>query len=322
MENLLIKREEIERAVSLPELIDVMEEAFKKHSSGRSVVPPVGNLFFEKHGGEVHIKSGYMKDEEFYVVKIASHFKGNKERGIALGNGAMLLFCQKTGRLAAILHDEGYLTDIRTAAAGALAARLLAPKSVRSIGIVGTGRQALLQLRMLEYVTDCRDVVVFGRSKDGVEKFLAANEASAFRIKPTESLRRLVSSCNLIVTTTSADKPLIMAEDLQEGTHITGVGADSPGKHEIDPEVFRKAAVVAVDSKSQCFAFGDTSHALKSHAIKEKDVVEIGEIAANKLLGRKSEKDITVADLTGVAVQDIAAAESVYRKIRGGSCKR
>ncbi|CRX39539.1 ornithine cyclodeaminase family protein [Estrella lausannensis] len=320
MENLIITRKQIEQAITYPEIIQAMEEAFYNYSQGKSVVPPVGNLNLEKAGGEVHIKSGFIKDDDYYVVKIASHFKGNRERGIPPGNGVMLLFCQNTGKLVAILHDEGYLTDLRTAAAGALVARVLAPQKINSIGIVGTGRQAFLQLALLKEVTDCRDVIVFGRSKERVKEFGARCELKGFTIHPSTSLKQLAASCNLIVTTTSADRPLIMAEDVREGTHITGVGADSPGKQELDPALFKRASVVAVDSRSQCFQFGDTAHALQRGMISEDDVVEIGDILADASLGRRSEGDITIADLTGVAVQDMAAARLVYHKVIKGAC--
>lgn len=321
MENLTITRKQIEMAVTYPEIIHAMEQAFYSYSQGKSIVPPVGNLLLDKAGGEVHIKSGFIKDDDYYVVKIASHFKSNRERGIPPGNGVMLLFCQKTGKLVALLHDEGYLTDLRTAAAGALAAKLLAPKEIKAIGIVGTGRQAMLQLLLLKEVTECREVIVYGRSKERVKEFISSSELKGFNIHPSGSLKHLAASCNLIVTTTSADKPLIMAEDVREGTHITGVGADSPGKQELDPALFKRAAVIAVDSKSQCFQFGDTAHALQSKMIREEDVVEIGDILADSTLGRKSERDITIADLTGVAVQDMAAAKLVYQKVCGGSCR-
>ena len=166
----LFTLDQIKSALSGIDVVEAMENAFVAYSDGRAEVPPVGELILEK--GEVHIKYGYIRNEEFYVIKIASGFYQNDKYGIPTGNGLMLLFRQETGQLAAILLDEGHLTNIRTAAAGAVAAKHLAPARIEKIGIVGTGVQARLQLKYLKDVTDCRDVLgivdssLFGQSDD------------------------------------------------------------------------------------------------------------------------------------------------------------
>ncbi|MCE5317355.1 MAG: deaminase [Parachlamydia sp.] len=298
-------RDQIIPSIDLPTAIDLIEEGFALYSQGKTVVPPFGSLHFDH--GEAHIKYGYIKDAEHYVVKIASNFSSSQ--------GTMLLFSALTGTLQAVLNDEGYLTDLRTAAAGAVAARHLAPKQIRCIGIVGTGTQALFQLRLLQHVTNCRRVMVWGRSDKSLQAYTQHPDLSSFQITPTQDISQLTKACNLIVTTTPSSTPLLFASQIQSGTHITAVGADDLGKQELEPALFRNADLIAVDSREQCFAVGDCSHALKSGDLKKEKVHELGEIILNPALRRAHDQQITLADLTGVAIQDIQIATAVYRSL-------
>jgi ornithine cyclodeaminase len=304
--------EEIKKTIEPGGLVKSQEEAFVAYSDGRVVVPPVGYLHFEDASGDCHIKYGYVKGDDYFVVKIATGFYQNPEIGLPVGDGMMSLFSQRTGSLEALLLDEGYLTDMRTAAAGAVAAKYLAPKKIDRIGIVGTGLQARLQLEMLKNVTDCRAVVVWGRDQAKKEQYKLEMTASGFSVVGVARIEDLVESCNLIVTTTSARKPLIHAPGIRPGTHITAVGADAPGKQELDPNIFKKAQVRVVDSLSQCVEHGDTAHAVKAGLIEERELFELGEVIKYPELRRTDEKQITVADLTGVAVQDIQIAKLAY----------
>ena len=154
----IINLNEIRSIVKAIDVIATMKEGFIQYSNGNTVVPPVGELLFDNPPGDVHIKYGYIKGDDFYVIKIASGFYDNLKLGIPSGQGLMLLFNQKTGQLVAVLLDEGHLTNIRTAAAGALAAKYFAPKELKAIGIIGTGIQAKLQLQYLQENNPCRSV--------------------------------------------------------------------------------------------------------------------------------------------------------------------
>ena len=304
-------RQQVEQAVDRPALIAALEQGFAAYSRGDVNVPPVGYLQLAGGRGDVHIKYGHRKGDDVFVIKIASGFYDNPKAGLPTGNGMMLVFSAKTGEPVAPLLDEAALTDLRTAAAGAVAARHLGPKSVTMIGIVGGGVQARLQLDFLRHVTTCRDAVVWARRPEQAK----ALRAEGFDIEVVPTVADLARRCNLIVTTTPARQALLMAADVQPGTHITAVGADAPGKQELDPAVFRKAAVRAVDSRSQCFDHGDAFHALKAGVVAEEDFVELGEVIANPALGRRSIDQITVADLTGLAMQDIEIAKLVCAKL-------
>ncbi len=225
----------------------------------------------------------------------------------------MLLFSQKTGELRSVLLDEGYLTDIRTAVAGAIAAKYLAPSVVHRIGIVGTGIQARLQLQYLREVTSCREVMVWGRSKDKLAAYQADMERFGFTIEPTLNTNDILSTCNLIVTTTPATAPLLNATGKQlRGIHITAVGSDASHKQELDPAILQQADLVVADSIPQCLKRGEIYHALKAGAIKEHSLLELGRVIAGDNPRRSSDEQLTVADLTGVAVQDIQIAKAVY----------
>ena len=296
------------------DLIPAIEEGFVAYSSGRATVPPVGELILDK--GEVHIKSGYIDGEDFYVIKIASGFYDNPSLGLPSGNGCMMLFKQQTGEPAGILLDEGLLTDVRTAVAGAVAAKYLAPRTVERIGVVGTGVQARLQLEWLTRVRACRDVLVWGRRAPALENYEREMESCGFSVETTLDATAILETCNLVITVTPSKTPLLSAADLRPGVHITAVGSDTPDKQELDPAILAKADVIVADSLSQCRLRGEIHKALEAGRIREDRCVELGAIISGRAKGRTSENQITVADLTGVAVQDIKIATAVYRALR------
>lgn len=312
----ILERSEIEHRLNSIDLIPLIEAGFVAYSKGNSVVPPVGELQLEK--GEVHIKYGFIESQPYYVIKIASGFYGNKKLGLSTSGGCMLVFCQETGQLKGVLLDDGYLTDVRTAVAGAIAAKFLAPKIVHRIGIVGTGIQARLQLTHLQSVVNCCEVLVWGRSSESLARFVDRVDADqkntkGFRITTTQDLVELQRHCNLIVTTTPAATPLLTANHIQPGTHVTAVGSDMPDKQELDSKILAKADVVVADSIEQCKIRGEISQALRSHDLELAKVRELGDIISNGFHARSFDQQITVADLTGVAVQDIQIATAIMQ---------
>ena len=314
----IVRLDEIEAVVRGMDILPRIEGAFVAYSAGRAVVPPVGELLIPDQQADVHIKYGYVAGEPYYVIKVASGFYANPRRGLPSSNGLMLVFSRTTGELLAVLLDEGHLTDLRTGAAGAIAAKYLAPRTVRRIGIVGTGTQARYQLRMLKGVTPCRDVLAWGRHPERLARYRDEMAAEGFAVTTTAEVGDVMADCQLIVTATAAHAPLLQRDQLRPGTHITAVGADTPGKQELDPLILRKADVVVADSLSQCVERGEIAHAVRSRCIRPEDVVELGAVIAGTAAGRTEDGEITVADLTGVAVQDIEVARAVYEAVAGG----
>ena len=315
----VLELDAIKSKIKVPDLIQAVEDGFVLYSDGKVVVPPVGFLNFEDPPGDVHIKYGYVKGDDVYVLKVASGFYDNAKLGVPFADGVLLVFSQKTGHLQVVLHDECWLTDMRTAAAGAVSARHLAPKNVEAIGIVGTGTQARMQLELLKDIVDCRHCYVWGRDAGKVAKMIEDLNGSdaigdwGIDIHPTADIDELCGKCKLIVTTTSAREPLIGPDQVRPGTHITAMGSDDHGKRELDAGVLGKADIVVADSISQCVDHGECLHAVNAGVIVEGDIVELGRLISDPALGRTNDEQITVADLTGVAIQDIQAAKMACR---------
>ena len=318
----VLELDEIQRLIDSPQLIREIEAGFVLYSEGRVTVPPVGFLHFDEPPGDVHIKYGFVSEDDYYVLKMASGFYNNAALNLPVADGLILVFSQKTGELKLILLDKCWLTDMRTAAAGAVAAKHLAPKTVHHIGIVGTGVQARMQLEMLQDVVDCQSCFIWGRNPSKVYLMVdelrakASIQAWGLQIEPAESLDDLASRCNLIVTATSAKRPLIRADQVRKGTHITAMGSDDHGKQELEAELLGKADLVVADSVSQCLDHGECFTAVQGGHIGEDFILELGDVINTPAIGRTSEDQITVADLTGVAIQDIQIAKMVERALR------
>ncbi|MDP6200984.1 MAG: ornithine cyclodeaminase family protein [Candidatus Marinimicrobia bacterium] len=307
----IINLVEIKSVLPKVDLMKEIEVGFVAYTRGDVVVPPVGELQFESPPGDVHIKYGYIKNDDVYVIKIASGFPRNSDRGIPNGNGMMLVFNQKTGEPMAILKDEAHLTDVRTAVAGAICAKYLSPKIVSNIGIVGTGLQAKMQLNYLKKIIDCNNVIVWGRSETSLLKYQSNMIDTDYKIITTTNINDVINNCQLIVTCTSSETPLI--NHVNPGTHITAMGSDTLTKQELVTSILMKADLVVADSKSQCEVRGEIYQALKSNDFSMDDVVELGEVLSGKTTGRTSDSQITIADLTGVAVQDIQISKAVLK---------
>ena len=319
----VLELDEIKRLLDTTQLIEEIETGFVLYSEGKVNVPPVGFLHFDDPPGDVHIKYGFVSGDDYYVLKMASGFYNNSELDLPVADGVILVFSQKTGELKLILLDKCWLTDMRTAAAGAVAAKHLAARNIHHIGIVGTGVQARMQLEMLRTVVDCQSCFIWGRDSTKVQGMLDDLRASesiqawGLDIQAAETLDDLVSDCNLIVTTTSARNPLIRGDQVRKGTHITAMGSDDDGKQELEAALLAKADRVVADSISQCSQYGECLHAIQGGLIEEGSILELGQVIKNPAIGRTSEDQITVVDLTGVAIQDIQIAKMVDRALQG-----
>ena len=311
----IVSLEEIKAVLPKIDLMQEIETGFRAYSNGEVIVPPVGELNFENPPGDVHIKYGYIRDDDVYVIKIASGFYQNKLLGLSNGQGMMLVFDQKSGKPIGLLHDEGYLTDVRTAVAGAICAKYLAPNNIETIGIIGTGIQARMQLEYLKNVTDCRSAIVWGRSESVLDQYKISMADTDFIIETTKALEQVTDNCNLIGTCTASEKPLIRKDQIKGKIHITAMGSDTPNKQELDSNVLSKADLIIADSRSQCEVRGEIYHAIRNKKVSMDSIVELGEIINGNRQGRTTSSELTVADLTGVAVQDIQISKAVLKYI-------
>ena len=284
----VITLDRISDALESIDLLEEMRSAFIAYSSGRAVIPPVGELIIdESPPGEVHIKYGYVRGGEHYVVKIASGFPGNHALGLPPGNGMMILFDVTSGAIASILLDEGHLTDIRTAAAGALASSVLGVPGSR-VGIVGTGVQARLQAVQHANALDFQDMMVWGRSLGRCSALASDLEAHGLKVDIAESIDELAEHCRTIVTCTASHEPLLKPSMIRPGTHVTAVGSDTPEKQELDSRILGAADLVVVDSLSQGVIRGEVARSIDAGTIDSGDVVELGQVLDASRTGRSN----------------------------------
>ena len=313
----LISLEDIKKIISGIDLFPIIKEGFVAYSSGNAVVPPIGEMSFDNPQGDVHIKYGYIKDDKYFVVKIASGFYGDSDKGIIpTQGGMMLLFDKSTGKELAALVDECYLTNIRTAIAGGICAEILAPEKINCIGVIGTGVQARMQVLFLSEIIECRKLKVWGRNKKNLSKYKNDISIKGWDVEIVNSTDDIAESCNLIITATPSKVALLKLDKIKPGTHITALGSDSIGKQELDSEILDRADLIIADSISQCIERGEIAHALKNKLIGIDDILELGEVIHSNEDFRCRNNQVTVADLTGVAVQDIQIAKAVYKSYK------
>ena len=316
MEIRLLREDEIRSLLGPKEAYEAVRDAFVRLAKGEAVLPGVINLDLPETRTEAHVKGAYLRGTRTFAVKVASGSYDNPSRGLPSGGGMFLVFDATTGLPLAVLFDNGYLTDVRTGAAGALAADLLAKKAVDRVGVVGVGNQARYQLEALLRVRKPRTVVAWGRDRRKAEDYAA--EMTAKHAVPAEAVGAPEVACrgsDLVVTVTPAHEPLVHANWIEPGMHVAAVGADGPDKQELDVEILRKADKVVADRLEQCLRLGEIHHAVEAGVLRREDIYgELGEIAAGMKRGRESDEEITVADLTGVGVQDAAVANRVVQE--------
>jgi ornithine cyclodeaminase len=311
-EALLLSEPEIRSLVGPAEALAAMRPAFAALHRGAVTQPANMDFEFPDAHGEAHLKGAHVHGSPYWAVKAATGFWGNPDRGLPLTNGLFCVFSAETGMLAAILFDNGYLTELRTGAAGALAADLLAPHDVEQAAIVGAGGQARYQLEALLGVRTPQRVVVASRS--GAETYAAEmRERHGIDVQPVADVETAVRGSQLVVTTTPAREPVVRADWVQPGTHITAMGSDFADKQELETALLARADVVAADHPPVVARSGEVHHALDDGTISLDDDVPLGALV-DGAVGRTSPEQITVADLCGVGVQDAAIAAHVMAR--------
>lgn len=302
---------DVRSALDMASCIEVCEQAFAAYSSGAAELPGVIHLDVPEAQGEIHVKAGHLHGSPRYAVKIASGFYS---AGRAAIDGMVVVFDAYDGAPVAFLLDNGFITDLRTGAAGGVAARHLAPADVEVVAMIGTGGQSVQQLdALVAERPGVRDVRLWGRTPAHAAEraaMLATRLGSGRTVRAVSDVRAAVEGADLVITATSAREPLVTADMIESVRHVTAVGSDGAGKQELDPEILRRADLLVVDSRDQCGRLGELQHALD----QADRAVELGTICAGTSPGRSSAHHLTVCDLTGVGVQDVAAANAVLER--------
>ncbi|OMF56987.1 cyclodeaminase [Paenibacillus sp. FSL R5-0490] len=315
---LIFTEQELKQYVQLnKEAIAIVEAGFTKLAEDEAVMPPIMRVDLHDQNGEVDVKTAYVKGEDMFAIKVSSGFFNNYKLGLPSGNGLMLLISTQTGLPQAILLDNGYLTEVRTAAAGAIAANCLSRKNIETVGVIGAGSQARYQARALKLVRDFKKILVYSRSEDRSRKYALDMSAElGVEVQVAESAEVLVRNSDTVITTTPAKEPVIKAEWLHPGLHITAMGSDAEHKQELEAEVLARADKLVCDTKAQCARLGELHHALDQGVVtNESQVIELGQLTSGKLSGRINDEEITVCDLTGTGVQDTAIALFAYSEL-------
>lgn len=291
------------------DVVSCVERAFAALASGEVIMPPILSMDLAAVNGEVDVKTAYIPGFDGFAIKVSPGFFDNPKLGLQSLNGLMILFSAKTGLVDGLFLDNGYLTDIRTAAAGAVAAKHLSPQNVQTIGVMGTGVQARLQVEAAHLVRPFNEVLVWGRDLDKAAD-CAKDLADTLGVKAEVEAdpERLVGNSQLVVTTTPAREPILKADWLHDTLHITAMGSDQSGKNEIEPEALDATTLYVCDRVSQCDESGELEAALAKGFLADDEPPELGEVIAGAKSGRQAETDVTICDLTGTGAQDTAIA--------------
>ncbi len=289
--------------------VDQIESAFLALATEAVAMPPILRLDLPAHNGEVDVKTAWLPRLDSFAIKVSPGFFDNPSRGLPSLNGLMLVLSAQTGMTEAVLLDNGYLTAVRTAAAGAVAARWLAKAHTPQVAVLGAGEQARLQLRALMLVRRVERVRVWARNAASAERFAAeVSDALGVHCELARDVHEALAEADVAITTTPSRTPLIDVADLHPGLHITAMGSDAEHKNEVAPAALAAARYIC-DRAQQTRVLGELHHALKAGALPaDAAIVELGQVIAKQAAGRTSDADVTICDLTGTGAQDTAIA--------------
>lgn len=304
--------------------LEGIRQGFRALSAGEVVQPPVMRIDVAEHDGEVDVKGAYVRGQDSFAVKLSSGFFRNPDLGLPSGSGLMILLDAVTGRPRAVLLDDGYLTELRTALAGAVAADALAGDEVDTVGILGAGSQAGWQARALLLVRSPKRFLVWSRDPAKAQrKAMELAQELGLAVEASDDVEAVVRASDVVITTTPSRAALVSAAWLHPGLHITAMGSDAETKQELEPAVMARADVVVSDRRSQGLAIGELRAAAAAGIdVSEERVAELGEVLSGARAGRTSADQVTVCDLTGTGVQDTVIARATYARLSDGGAGR
>jgi len=314
----LFSEDEIREKVKInKEMIDEVAGAFTDLVEKDVRMPPIMRVDIPENNGEMDVKTAYIPGHDMFALKVSTGFFNNYELGLPSTGGLMMLINTNNGQPEAILLDNGYLTDVRTAAAGAVGADHLANKVIKKVGVIGAGAQARYQLEALREVRSFEEVMVYSLTKKRLLEFKQEVEESLdLKVTIAAEPKAVVENSEIVITTTPATEPVIQADWLHPGVHITAMGSDAGHKQELDPKILKQADLYVCDVQKQCAILGELRAALEKGLFSDEDVmIELGELTSMQKKGRQNESDITIVDLTGTGAQDTRIALYAYKKL-------
>ncbi|MDI5890998.1 cyclodeaminase [Halomonas rhizosphaerae] len=313
----LYHRDAIEGAVGIDQAaLSAVEAGFAALGRGEVVQPPILSMAIEEANGEVDVKTAHIRGAERFAIKVSPGFFDNPRLGLPSLNGLMLVLSARTGLVEAVLFDEGYLTQVRTALAGAIAAKHLSRENSRRVAVLGAGEQAERQVQALRLVRDLDTLDVWARRRPGAEAYADRLRAEGLRVNVHDDVAGACAAADIIVTATPSRTPLLHARDLPTGVHVTAMGSDSPEKRELDASVLTRADAFVCDTRAQSEGNGELK-AFEGGEVPFK-VHELGRVVAEGQRLRLTDDTLTVCDLTGTGVQDTAIANFALSRLLSG----
>jgi ornithine cyclodeaminase/alanine dehydrogenase len=312
---LLFNRSSFEHLLTMQDYIDAVEAAHLLHAQNKIIETNL--IHADAPQGEYHIKTGGLLGETaYYGLKANGGFFGNHKKYQLPNILGIIYLSDARNAYPLAIFASSLISKMRTAAATAVAAKYLLPKQDLHLAVIGYGNQAEAQIEALNCVASLKSITIAGRDAQKVKKF-ADKTAKRYGI-PTKAdqLENACRNANVIVTTTPSTQFFVQREWVQAGSFIAAVGADSPGKQEIDPSLMQAAKIVA-DIKAQVIKVGESQHAIKQQLLQESNIyAELGQLVSGQVAGRSDATEIFVYDSTGTAIQDIAAAAFIYEKLK------
>lgn len=316
---MVLEEDELRRLAGVDfEAFEIIENSFAWLAQGKVAMPPIMHISIPEHNGDIDIKSAYVRGLDTLAVKLGSGFFGNQAKGLPSSSSIMAIMSTETGICQAILLENGYLTNLRTGMAGAVAAKWLAPEDVETVGIIGAGAQGRFQLECLRLVRNFTKVKIFSQFQDEAEIYATEmSEKLGVEVSVSSSAEDVTRSSQILVTTTPSREPIVQSEWLHPGLHITAMGADVGGKQELAANCTKLATLLVCDNLEQSRLMGEFQHSMSAEATdKDLDVVELGSIVAGHHEFKREPSDITICDLTGMGVQDTAIASLAMERHR------
>ncbi|MEM2106499.1 MAG: alanine dehydrogenase [Candidatus Bathyarchaeia archaeon] len=315
MKVLLLREQEIKPLLEVNEVSEAVEQAFREKGKGRVQMPPKTYLYYDKYNGDLRVMPAYIESMDVSAVKVVNVHPDNRAFNLPTVMALIILIDPKTGAPQAIM-DGTEITAMRTGAAAGVATKYLSRRDAGRLGIVGAGAQGSKQLDFIVNVRNIVEVKVYDIREEAKANFIqkARQKYPSLRVVAAESVEEAVRNQDIICTVTPSRKPIVMNEWVDEGIHINAIGADAPGKEELDPSILKRAVII-VDDWEQAFHSGEINVPASKGLINRRDIHgELGEVIVGKKKGRTTDKEITVFDSTGLAIQDATVAKLVYKK--------
>jgi ornithine cyclodeaminase len=313
----ILTEKELRQAIRVDhEAVAAIEDGFSALADHKAAMPPIMHIEVPEHHGDIDIKAAYVQGLDHLAVKVGAGFFNNHRIGLPNSPAMMVAVSTHTGCVEAVLLDNAYLTDVRTGAAGAVAAKHLAPEGIKTAGVVGVGAQGRYQIEGLRCVRRFDRLLAFDLDNASLAAYVRdMEELLEIPVSAADSVEQLVQQSQTVVTCTPTRTPYLKPDWIHSGLHLTCMGADLPEKGELIPEVLGKIDMLVCDRKSQCFEMGELHHGLDAGVISlDSDIVELGEITSGRRRGRQNADQITLCDLTGTGVQDTAIANLALKK--------